>query len=76
MRIDGMAIQGYDYVMHKGKIPSFNTDMDLLAFNAGISNANIRHNRNVAPIIEISTSKYHQQKDTDSDKTLSVICNQ
>jgi hypothetical protein len=76
MRIDGMAIKGYDYAIHAGKIPEFETDMDLMAFNAGISNANIRHNHNIPPITEISKKVYHQSKDRESDKTLGIICNQ
>lgn len=44
MSIDDMARCGYLYAQtdDKAMIPQLSSDMDLLAFNAGISNANIR----------------------------------
>ena len=48
--IDEWAIRGYEYATGKGKVPSFPDDLSLDAFNAGISNANIRNGTQVAPI--------------------------
>ena len=44
-----LAFAGYDYVVARGNmpLPTMNDEMDLAAFNAGISNANVRHGLNV-----------------------------
>ena len=67
--IDEMAFAGYEYALNGRDIPKFETEMDLLAFNAGISNANIRHNLNV-PQLTSSTSKSHDLRERVSDKEL------
>jgi hypothetical protein len=44
-----LAFAGYDYAIHGGNelLPMMEGEMDLTAFNAGISNANVRHGLNI-----------------------------
>ena len=52
-RIDQYATYGYEWAICGGKgIPcGLETEMDFIAFNAGISNANIRHELNIPDYI-------------------------
>jgi hypothetical protein len=48
-RIDELARAGYQYAISNGQDNQshlIKDDMDLMAFNAGISNANLRNNLN------------------------------
>lgn len=56
--IDDMAFSGYDYALSGGTlpIPEMTTEMDVLAFNAGISNANIRQGLNIEKIAAYSAT--------------------
>lgn len=51
-RNTGLAFAGYDYAIHGGNelLPLMENEMDLTAFNAGISNANVRHDLNIKKI--------------------------
>jgi hypothetical protein len=71
--IDKFAFAGYDYATSGGAVPKFNTELELMAFNAGISNANIRHNLSVDKIIIRSTNNYHDSKSVASHKELSSV---
>lgn len=48
-RNTGLAFAGYDYAIHGGNelLPLMEGEMDLTAFNAGISNANAKHGLNI-----------------------------
>ena len=70
-----MARIGYDYAVKDGFIPEFNSDMELMAFNAGVSNANIRNNLNVAPITVIAKNRV-ETKEAASYKELQTVWGQ
>ena len=72
MSIDDFAILGYHYALKGGRLPAFVDEIDLYAFNAGISNANIRHGLKVATIGWL-TSMYVESKQRNSFKTLTVV---
>jgi hypothetical protein len=76
MNIDEMAYSGYLYATNKGGIPEFISEIDLLAFNAGISNANSRHGLNIPPIWAIETIKIISKAETASDKELATVWGQ
>lgn len=64
--IDPMAVAGYEYATKTGTHPrtvTVKTDMDLLAFNAGISNANLRHGLAVAKIAAPRAVQVQKQRD-------------
>lgn len=63
--IDPMAAAGYEYATKTGtpRTVTIKTDMDLLAFNAGISNANVRHGLAVAKIAAPGTVQVQKQRD-------------
>lgn len=57
MDIDEMAFKGYDYALGlEAALPDFEDDMGLMAFNAGISNANIRHGLKVPHVKYLETT--------------------
>lgn len=73
--IDTMACAGYDYAVSEKKLqmPDFATDMNLMAFNAGISNANIKHGLNINPISITSSNVSIEGRFHESDKTLGIL---
>jgi hypothetical protein len=74
--IDKFAFAGYDYAISGGKIPQIRTELELMAFNAGINNANIRDNLNVEKIKTIDHNKYHESIHRASHKELSTVWGQ
>lgn len=74
IRIDGMACSGYDYAVSgmNTSMPEFSNDMDLMAFNAGINNANIKHDLHVKKVGSVSMT-YLDNRDRISDKELSTV---
>jgi hypothetical protein len=75
-KIDKLAYAGYDYAISKGKNDKsslIKNDLDLMAFNAGISNANIRHNMSVTKISCSPTIRKHDNYQGASDKELSLL---
>ncbi|MFK5950999.1 MAG: hypothetical protein QM500_19780 [Methylococcales bacterium] len=75
MSIDEMAFRGYEYALSGASMPDFETEMDLLAFNAGISNANIKNGLNVEKILSVNIS-YIAGRPRASDKELSITWGQ
>lgn len=74
--IDEFAVLGYKYATSEGGVPSFPTEMALLAFNAGISNANIRTGTRCAAIGASSTKRFIQGAEGRADKELALLAGQ
>jgi len=75
-RIDKLAYAGYDYATSAGKDDRsslIETDMDLLAFNAGITNANTSKGLSVIHLTCKPTGKRYDSREGRSDKDISVI---
>ncbi len=72
--IDNFAFLGHDYAVSPGrtKIPTFNSDMDLMAFNLGINNANIRNGLNIDTLKTV-VKKTIEHKNRATDKELAVV---
>jgi len=70
--IDDMAFKGFDFASEKGEMPLFTDDMDLMAFNAGISNANIRYGLKV-PSVNYYKTKHIETRIRASDKELQTV---
>lgn len=49
-RIDAMARAGYRYAAGEETVPRLIDQMDIDAFNAGISNYNVHHGTQVPPL--------------------------
>ena len=74
-RIDKIAIAGYNYAISEGKNNQshlIEDDMDLMAFNAGISNANIRNDSEVPKLTATPTTRKHDNYHGHSDKELAL----
>jgi len=56
-RIDEMAILGYEYAAGRGRVPAFRDQMDIDAFNAGVSNYNVKHGTSIEKPLEGMKSK-------------------
>nr|WP_176703623.1 hypothetical protein [Vibrio sp. 04Ya108] len=70
-RIDQIARQGYLYAIGEEYECTIESDMDLMAFNAGITNANGKHNLSVQKLQHVSC-RYIQGPCRTSDKELSL----
>ncbi len=72
--IDDFAFLGHDYAVspERTKIPAFNSDMDLMAFNLGIKNANIRNRLNIDTLKTV-VKKTIEHKNRATDKELAVV---
>ncbi len=73
--IDEIAYHGYNYAIGSDFIPEFTCDMDLMAFNSGISNANVRNNLNINPLIS-NTKKIIQGRGREPHKVIGLIMGQ
>ena len=72
-RIDTMATHGYEYAAQRGKVPKLKDQMDIDAFNAGISNFNIRNGAHIAPLL-IRTRKFSDGANGRvADKELAIV---
>jgi uncharacterized Zn finger protein len=60
MNIDDMAQCGYYYAVNGERIPNIISELELLAFNAGITNANTRHNLNISQITATKLGQIEQ----------------
>lgn len=70
-RIDAVAMQGFRYASGQAYSVELVTEMDLLAFNAGIRNANHHNGSNVDTFKAITTRRVEGKPQT-SDKELSL----
>jgi hypothetical protein len=52
--IDSMARLGYQFAASTGCVPHLSDQLGIDAFNAGISNHNVRHGTSVPPIAEFT----------------------
>lgn len=75
-RIDSMALRGYNYAINeRAAAPRDLVDeMDIMAFNAGISNANIRHGLGVAPYVPLQSgmTRHHETLAPRSDLSMQL----
>ncbi len=73
-RIDEIALRGSQWAENDGVgIPSgIESEMDLMAFNAGVSNANIRLGLNVEKYnpVQSSVERYHDKPASRSDLSM------
>ena len=73
-RIDAFALDGYKYAQSGSKMPRFVDQMDIDAFNAGISWYNNVHNGHVLKIYEGMKSVYIQgSNNRTADKELAIV---
>jgi hypothetical protein len=74
-RIDELARVGYQYAVSNGQDNQshlIEDDMDLMAFNAGISNANLRNSLNTPKLGASPTERSHDNYHAHSDKELAL----
>lgn len=73
--VDDVAVSGYRYAAGQGGIPNLNSQVDIDAFNMGITQHNERHGTRVAKVHEGMREKRHDVLVGRADKDLAVICN-
>lgn len=76
-QIDELAVLGFRYALYNetAGLDKITSDMALMAFNAGISSANIRHQLKVKKIGAVTTRNYDGAASHVPDKELAIICN-
>jgi hypothetical protein len=74
--IDGLARAGYAFSAGHGRMPNLIDQLSIDAFNAGVSNYNIRRGQKAPKVME-SSRKHQDGTNTaqSSDKSLAIICN-
>lgn len=74
INIDEIARSGYWYAAGKGQIPNLDSQLAIDAFNAGVSNYNIRQNAHVPKLMEGMKSIYIQGSNNGcADKELAIV---
>lgn len=69
--VDDFALAGYQYALGvcQHDAINFNHEIDVLAFNAGISQANTRHNLSISKL-DIHTSRFINRSIQATDKEI------
>ena len=70
--IDVVATAGYEYAAGRGGIPKLGCQLAVDAFNAGISNHNIRHGTHLSRTLEGMKST-HSGPSGRADKELAIL---
>lgn len=73
--VDDLAVAGYRYAAGQGGIPNLNYQLDIDAFNMGITQHNNRHGTRVAKVLEGMRELRHDGFVGRADIDLAVICN-
>lgn len=74
LKIDQIALSGYEYAEGSGLIPDLNSQFEIDCFNAGISNFNVRNNTHIPPIKEgMKTTWVQGSSNGCSDKELAIV---
>ena len=70
--IDSTAVAGYEYAAGRCGVPALSCQLAVDAFNAGISNHNIRHGTRVARLLE-GMKSLHSGPRGRADKELAIL---
>lgn len=73
--VDDMAVAGYRYAAGQGGIPKLSSQLDVDAFNMGITQHNDRHGTRVARVLEGVRELRHDGFLRRADNDLAIICN-
>ena len=73
-RIDEMAFAGYQFAAGNGGSMGFRDQLDIDAFNAGISNHNQRHGTHIKPVLEgMKITRIQGSENGCADKELAIV---
>lgn len=74
MDIDDVAVAGYAYAAGRGSLLTLQSQLEIDAFNMGITQHNDRHRTKVARVVESPRERRQDSSYGRADQELAIIC--